>query len=304
MLTLLDNLLTTILINDADLKPLYNTGKVDFFFAVPNEDWAQRVNTNSQIKRVNIYLYSIQENRDVRLSNWETVDMSGQTSAIRHPPVYFDCHYRVTAWSPTPEKEHTSSPIPEEHLLLSQALRAFARNMEVEPAKLAINSGWEVYLNTHIYLAVAQAENIQGQGDFWTSMKLPWRPSIELVVTAPLDLLKVNPPDPQMVTLVQRFGSWDGTGSFDEVYIAGGWVVNDNLDPPKPIQGATVERLSSDSSHTVLGKATTDASGRFVFDGLRGTSHTFSVTAQNFQSKQFTLDLTNATVENHIFKLT
>ena len=302
MLTLLDNLLTTILINDADLKPLYNTGKVDFFFAVPNEDWAQRVNTNSQIKRVNIYLYSIQENRDVRLSNWETVDMPGQTSAIRHPPVYFDCHYRVTAWSPTPEKEHTSSPIPEEHLLLSQALRAFARNTEVEPAKLAINSGWEVYPNTHIYLAVAQAENIQGQGDFWTSMKLPWRPSIELVVTAPLDLLKVNPPDPQIVTLVQRYGSRDGTGSFDEVYLVGGWVLK-KLDD-KPISGASVQQKSGDGATTPVSQETkTDENGRFVFSGLRGQRHTFLVTAEGFQSVARTLDLPSATIENHIFRL-
>jgi hypothetical protein len=56
-------------------------------------------------------------------------------------------------------------------------------------------------------------------------------------------------------------------------------------------------------NQTILEEVKTDEQGRFVFTGLRGATHTFRAVAPGFTDLPRTLNLTQATIDDHIFKL-
>src|SRR5205085_7671664 len=104
-----------------------------------------------------------------------------------------------------------------------------------------------VFQNAHVYLNVVAPEPPRVLNDFWSTMKLPWRPAVMLVVTAPLDLLKDSAPGPVMTTLIQRYAII-GTTTVEELITIGGLVLKAADD--SPIAGATVARLDSNDTAT------------------------------------------------------
>src|ERR1041384_5077821 len=100
------------------------------------------------------------------------------------PPAYLDCHYLISAWSATKEGDSPpTSPIPDEHRVLGEALRVLMRNPDVTPATLSIAGGGPVLQQAQIYVTVAAPEKARELNDFWSTMKLPWRLAILLVAT-------------------------------------------------------------------------------------------------------------------------
>src|SRR5262249_51345911 len=154
----------------------------------------------------------------------DPIVVSGNTAVLSHPPVYLDCHYLISAWSPTEDGEATT-PIEDEHAVLAEAMRVLYRNPDVNPAALGIVGGGDVFQQAHVYLTVFPPEAPRVLNDFWSTMKLPWRPAIQLVATAPLDLLQDTPPEPLMTTFIQRYAVLVGTGGVEERITIGGWVL-------------------------------------------------------------------------------
>jgi hypothetical protein len=125
-------------------------------------------------------------------------------------------------------------------------------------------------------------------------MKLPWRPAVMLIVTAPLDLLMDSPPSPVVTTLIHRY-AMIGSATVEELIDIGGLVLK--AADQKPIVGATVARL--DGSDT----ATTDAQGRYVFTGLRRGEHKFRASATGMTAIERKIDIPAAPPADHIFQL-
>src|SRR5215212_4953507 len=199
MLRLLDQVITRLLDQELGSAP----AKPDFAFAVPHDSWQQRVRQGTG-ERLNIYLYEVRENRELRRPGWEAGPGPDRAVVFSLPPAYFDCHYLLSAWSATEETDATT-PTLDEHAILSETLRILLRNPVVTPAALGVTGGSPVFEQAEIGLALAAPESARVVHDFWNTMKLAWRPAIPLVATAPLDLLQDSPPAPRMTTFIERY---------------------------------------------------------------------------------------------------
>lgn len=290
MLNHLDQVIRTVL--DTNWTAAPPPAKPVFSFSVPDDAFRARVRTGPDMQ-LNIYLYELKENRDFRRAPWDAIELSDRTSVLSQPPAYFDCHYMISAWSPAEDTDITQ-PSVDEHEILGEALRGLLSNPDVTPATLGVPGGGPVFQQAHVYLTVAPPEMPRALNDFWSTMKLPWKPAIQLVVTAPVDLLRDLPPAPLMATFVQRYGLI-GAAEFDEFVQIGGWV----LTPADvPIAGATVLRVGTTD------QTTTDAQGRFSFARLRRGVHRLRATAPGMSTDEHNVNVPAGPPEEHIFKLT
>ncbi len=290
MLNLLDQLIEKVL--DTGWTTTPPPAKPGFYFTVPDEDWRTKVKGGVGL-RLNIYLYEVRENTNFRRSNWDVIELANNTAVLSKPPAYFDCHYLISAWSPSEDSE-AINPVHDEHQVMSEALRIIMRNPDVNPAALGIADGGPVFQQAHVYLTVAQPETPRVLNDFWSTMKLPWRPAIQLVAIAPLDLLQDMPPAPLMTTFIQRYAQIGAT-AVDEWIQIGGWVLK-NADN-SPISSATVRRVATGES------ITTDAQGRYTFLGLKRGTHRLRAEATGMTAIERDLNIPDGPPDDYIFKL-
>jgi hypothetical protein len=291
MLNLLDRVIEKVL--DSGWTKTPPPIKPGFYFAVPDEEWRQKVKQGMGL-RLNIYLYELRENREFRHADWDMVELSDRTAQRSRPPVYYDCHYLISAWSPAEDSEAVS-PVLDEHQALAEAMRVLARNPDVTPAALDVPGGGPVFQGAHIYLTVAPPDGQSILKDFWGTMKLPWRPAIHLVAVAPLDLLQDEPSGPLLTTIVQRYARAGGSGGVDERIQVGGWVLRTSDDTP--IAGATVRHMTTGE------EVITDAQGRFVLARLRRGTHSLRAEASGMQEDEHELEVPDGPAEQHIFRL-
>jgi hypothetical protein len=288
VLNLVDTLIQTIL-NTGWISPLPKPG---FFFTIPDNAWRTKVLAGTGT-RLNIYLYEVRENRSFRRAEWDTIALPDRSVVLSQPPVYLDCHYLISAWSATEDNEVTA-PVLDEHQTLAEAVRVLLRNPDVIPGALGINSGGVVFRNAHVYLTVAPPEPPRVLNDFWSTMQLPWRPAVMLVVTAPVDLLLDSAPSPIVTSLVQRF-ALIGTTEVEEQIDMGGFVVK--AADGTPLAGAAVDWLDENQT------ATTDSQGRYLFTGIHRGVHQFRASAAGMTPVTRSIDVPADPPATHIFQL-
>ncbi len=295
MLNLLDLTLRQVL--DGGWTTTPPPAKPRFFFTIPDEDWQTRVKTDTNL-RLNLYLYEVRENRDFRRPAWDSITTSATTTVLSRPPAYLDCHYLVSAWSPAEDGEATT-PVLDEHQVLAEAMRILLRTPTVTPQDIGIVGGGPVFEQAAVCLTVSPPETPRVLNDFWSTMRLPWRPALQVVATAPIDLLQDTPPAPLLATLVRRATAMGGAGVDERITIAG-WVLRDA--DGSPLLGAAVDRLDM-TTGTVIETATTDAQGRFIFDGLQRGTNRLRATAAGLGPLQRDLNLPQTTPDDHVFRL-
>jgi Pvc16 N-terminal domain/Carboxypeptidase regulatory-like domain len=286
VLNLLDNVIGKVLDTGWVIGP-----KPDRSFDIPDDTFRNALANLT----LNIYLTEIRENKEFRHANWDVNLLPDRTAVASQPLSYFDCHYLISAWSPA-QNNAIASPTVDEHQALGGALFVLVRNPDVNPAALGVAGGGPVFQQGHIYLTVTPPDIPRVVNDFWNTMKLPWRPTISLIATTPLDPAFDSPPSPPMVTLVTRVGSIDAAaGTFEEAIQIGGWVLK--AADGSPIAGATV-------THVATGEeATTDSQGRFSFAGLLPGIHRLRASAAGFAAVERDLDLPSGPLDSHVFNL-
>ena len=287
MLDLLDNVIDRMF----DTGWIAPPGKPDRSFAIPDDTFRTKISNVT----LNIYLTEIRESRDFHRAAWDTIPLPDRTSTLSQPPVYFDCHYLISAWSPV-QPSDIASGVADEHAALGGALRVLLRNPDVTPGALGVGGGGDVFQNSHIYFTVAAPEAPRVVHDFWNTMQLPWRPALSVIATAPLDPLFDSPPAPPMITFVQRTSIIGATpADFEEIVLIGGWVLR--LAGDIPIPGATVTRVATGQ------QVTTDSQGRFSFAGLLPGTHRIRTAASGFTTVERDLDIPNGPPNSHVFRL-
>src|SRR6266540_1687665 len=171
MLDDLDETLKTLLIDELPqvIEKIERDG-FDISFDVPNREFKSRLAKPTLC----VYLYNIQENRDLRGRTWERNHQNGSV-ATRRPPVRLDCSYMITAWS---------NEVEDEHRLLTGAARVLFRNPVLPRALLqgALADGIEITTE------VAQPESFKDIVDIWSVLDNDLRPSVRVTVTVPLDV--------------------------------------------------------------------------------------------------------------------
>jgi Pvc16 N-terminal domain len=157
---------------------------VEVVFDAPTRDWASRRTTPT----VDVYLYDIREDLRRRERGVLNEYNEDETRIIgRHlPPRHFKLSYLVTAWTQRPEDEHR---------LLSALLGAFIR-YDAMPADLLSGPLAELGLPVPLTVGLPPPED-RGFADVWSALGGELKPSIDVVVSAPINTgqhFEVGPP--------------------------------------------------------------------------------------------------------------
>ncbi len=162
-----------------------NGADVEVAFDAPTKEWAARRNAPT----VDIYLYDIREDLHRREVMWEPVrDKTGKVTGRRPPPRRFKLSYLVTAWTQRPEDEHR---------LLSALLASFVRNETIPKDVLAgVLATSDEALIVTIALPPPQDRSLS---DVWTALGGELKPSLDLVVTAPVVDTRTEVPGPPVL---------------------------------------------------------------------------------------------------------
>jgi hypothetical protein len=160
-----------------------NGSGVDVAFDAPTRDWVARRNAPV----VNLYLYDIREDLGRRDTAWvEVRDEAGRVTGRRLPPRRYRLSYLVTAWTNRPEDEHR---------LLSALLAGFVRHEYFPPELLQGALEGE---ETPVLITVAlPPEDERKIADTWSALGGELKPSLDLVVTAPMNIarsIEAGPP--------------------------------------------------------------------------------------------------------------
>lgn len=149
-----------------------NGSDVEISFDAPTKDWSARRNTPT----VDLYLYDIREDLVRREVVWEPVrDKTGRVTDRRPPPRRFKLSYLVTAWTQRAEDEHR---------LLSGLLSCFLSNEFMPPDLLA---GSLNGIDLPVLMTIAQPPPAdRSLSDVWTALGGELKPSLDLVVIAPV----------------------------------------------------------------------------------------------------------------------
>ena len=154
---------------------------VEVAFEAPTKDWAARRNAPT----VNVYLYDVREDLRRRQRGLLNEYESGAVKARHLPPRHFKLSYLVTAWTQRPEDEHR---------LLSALLVGFL-GYEALPAESLSGSLAELGLPVPMTVALPPPED-RAFADVWTALGGELKPSLDLVVSAPVDTGRVYPAGP------------------------------------------------------------------------------------------------------------
>jgi len=150
-----------------------NGSRVDVAFDAPTRDWAARQNSPT----VNLYLYDIREDLQRRDVAWEPVrNDAGIVTEHRPPARRFRLSYMITAWTQRPEDEHR---------LLSATLASFLRH-PVLPDDVMVGALTDMKVPIYITVALPPPPD-RSLADVWSALGGELKPSLDLVVTAPMD---------------------------------------------------------------------------------------------------------------------
>ena len=149
------------------------TRDVEIVFDAPTREWAGRRNSPT----IDVYLYDIREDLRRRERGMHNVyDDANVVVSRRLPPRHFKLSYLVTAWTQRPEDEHR---------LLSSLLLCFLK-YDALPADVLTGPLTDLGLPIPITIALPPPED-RAFADVWSALGGELKPSIDIVVSTPLD---------------------------------------------------------------------------------------------------------------------
>ncbi len=133
---------------------------------------------------INLFLYDVQENLDLRNKNWTVERRNNNPKAVKKRlPARVDCSYLITVWS---EKDNSTI----EHELLGEVMKILLRHSTIPEAYLSDElKGQELPLR----LVSLRPSSLQSFGEFWQAMggKEGTKPKVVLhctvTISVPLD---------------------------------------------------------------------------------------------------------------------
>lgn len=145
---------------------------VDVALDAPTTEWAARRNAPT----VDLFLYDIRE--DTRRREYGFSEQRNDRGIVTHrvpSPRYFKLSYLVTAWTQRPDDEHR---------LLDALLRCFIR-FDAIPDSFVIETLAETGLPCSLTVAQPPPED-RAFADVWSSLGGELKPSLDVVISAPL----------------------------------------------------------------------------------------------------------------------
>jgi hypothetical protein len=172
-----DSALRRIIVEDA-----LGGNDLEVAFDAPTKDWAARRNAPT----VNAFLYDIREDLRRRSRGLVNEYREDNTVAARHlPPRYIKLSYLLTAWTQRPEDEHR---------LLSVMLAGLLR-YEALPPRVLTGTLERIGLAVPMTVALPPPED-RAFADVWTALGGELKPSLDVVISAPVDSGRSFPAGP------------------------------------------------------------------------------------------------------------
>jgi hypothetical protein len=263
MISDLDESIKQLLIKEGKLEP----AEVDIVFDMPDREWSAAISKPT----VNLYLYDIHENQELRDLNW-TITRDNGVATKRKSPVRIDLSYLITVWT---------NDTADQHRLLSHILTTLIRFPELPEGFL---QGRLAALHWPLKATTAQPDGVlRNSADFWGALDNQLKPSISYVVTIPVEQ-DVEFSAPEVKTKVFTYGSREGGGSSDQLVQISG-VVRRQGKPDEVVADAVV------SARDLQMTATTDENGMFAFRRMKFGSHTFEVAAPGEKKKEVPVEV-------------
>lgn len=175
---MLDDLDKTI---EALLKrelPAALASQVTLSFAAPD---AQFPPQSVALPAINLFLYDVRENRELRSNEWLSERLDTGMISRRRAPARIDCAYLITAWAST----STPSPAQDEHRILGTVMAVLLRHPSI-PAELlqGVFSDQSLDLPT----SALQSNNLQSLGELWQALGGKPRAALSYTVTISVEV--------------------------------------------------------------------------------------------------------------------
>ena len=167
MLLELHNTLQQLLYTHGQISPR----EVDITFEAPTRERVDKLTRPT----INMFLFDLQENIELRQSNFETTRNNGRAER-RQAPRRFDLRYMVSV---------LTTEVEDEHQLLWRVLLTLVRHPQF-PAELL--SDELRTLEPALTTQVSRADEGQRLSGVWTALGVPPHPALCYVVTVPVDM--------------------------------------------------------------------------------------------------------------------
>jgi hypothetical protein len=261
LITDLDEALKQLLIKKSTMDP----AEIEITFDTPNRDWSASISKPT----INFYLYDIRENHTLRGHEW-FIEKNRNNAVSKKNANRIDLSYLVTVWTNNTEDQHR---------LLWRVLSTLFSYPTIPSDLLTGDLARQDY---PVVTSVAQPDGLfNNPSDFWAALDNEIKPSINYVVTIPLDLdiaftspvvkttaFSVKPPD----TEAEQFLLIKGL-----VHVAG--------KTSQPIPKAIV--LSKETNMT----AVTDKDGEYTFARMSQGKYTFQVLIEGKIQKEIKMKI-------------
>jgi len=159
---------------------------VKITFETPNDQFPSSKVTPPA---VDLFLYDIRENRDLRQVD-PRVERRGDAMVQTRPPVRVDCSYLVTAWA----NPGSNTPAYDEHRLLGEVMRVLLRHPTIPEAVLqGVLKSQELPLPT----TTLQQGHLQNLAELWQALGGRARAAFNYTVTLAVQVaepVNVGPP--------------------------------------------------------------------------------------------------------------
>lgn len=257
MINDLDETLKKLLIKKGGLNP----AEIDISFDMPDREWSSSISKPT----VNLYLYDIHENHELRNNEWWTVTHENGIAIKKKPPLRIDLSYLVTVWT---------NDMADQHSLLGQVMKTLLLYREMPEE---VMTGQLKKLEWPLRTFTAQPDGVlRNSADFWSALDNQLKPSISYVVTIPLDL-ELETSATEVKTSIFKF-SGNGESPEESVSVMG--IVHVKGKPDEVVPDATV--LVKELQMT----ARTDKDGKYGLRKLGLGSYTFRIMVPGQKERQ------------------
>lgn len=109
---------------------------------------------------INLFLYDVRENMDLRSSEWSVQRRDNGTAVKKRPPARVDCSYLITAWASSDDPQ-------QEHHILGEVMKVLLRYRTLPEAILQGSLKGQERLPVAVGL---RSNYLQSLGEFWQAI--------------------------------------------------------------------------------------------------------------------------------------
>jgi len=147
---------------------------------------------------IDLFLYDVRENRDLRDNEWRIERQSDGTAVRKAPPVRVDCSYLITAWP----SETSNTPARDEHHMLGEVMKALLRHSTIPSAVL---EGSLVGQHPPLPASTLQPGRLQSLAEFWQALGGKPKATLSYTVTIGVEPGVATAAGPPVVEKVLKF---------------------------------------------------------------------------------------------------